>query len=75
MATAELCPNRDEDISYALRLPAAGVSVELHQWPGTFHTGRRRSCQPRGCSGRSPNSAPPCGALWPRETVSELAPS
>ncbi|MGJ6966603.1 alpha/beta hydrolase [Streptosporangium sp. G11] len=37
IATAELCPNRDEDIGYALRLLEAGVSVELHQWPGTFH--------------------------------------
>jgi acetyl esterase len=37
VATAEFCPNRDEDISYALRLLQAGVSVELHQWPGTFH--------------------------------------
>ncbi|MEU8524397.1 MULTISPECIES: alpha/beta hydrolase [Streptomyces] len=37
IATAELCPNRDEDIRYALRLMQAGVSVELHQWPGTFH--------------------------------------
>ncbi len=37
IATAELCPNRDEDIDYALRLLEAGVSVELHQWPGTFH--------------------------------------
>ncbi|MGW6413813.1 alpha/beta hydrolase [Streptomyces sp. NPDC055055] len=37
IATAELCPNRDEDIEYALRLLRSGVSVELHQWPGTFH--------------------------------------
>ncbi|MDO0932322.1 alpha/beta hydrolase [Streptomyces sp. DG2A-72] len=37
IATAELCPNRDEDITYALRLLESGVSVELHQWPGTFH--------------------------------------
>jgi acetyl esterase len=37
IATAEFCPNRDEDIAYALRLLAAGVSVELHQWAGTFH--------------------------------------
>nr|WTB33260.1 alpha/beta hydrolase [Streptomyces sp. NBC_00830] len=37
IATAELCPNRDEDLVYALRLLQAGVSVELHQWPGTFH--------------------------------------
>ncbi|MEI5101134.1 alpha/beta hydrolase [Streptomyces sp. PmtG] len=37
LATAELCPNRDENIAYGLRLLQAGVSVELHQWPGTFH--------------------------------------
>jgi acetyl esterase/lipase len=37
IATAEFCPNRDEDIDYAVRLLQAGVSVELHQWPGTFH--------------------------------------
>jgi acetyl esterase len=37
IATAEFCPNRDEDIDYALRLLQAGVSVELHQWAGTFH--------------------------------------
>ncbi|WP_405832901.1 alpha/beta hydrolase [Streptomyces sp. NBC_00105] len=37
IATAEFDPNRDEDIDYALRLLQAGVSVELHQWPGTFH--------------------------------------
>src|SRR5690606_10754789 len=37
IASAELCPNRDENILYALRLLQAGVSVELHQWAGTFH--------------------------------------
>jgi acetyl esterase/lipase len=37
IATAEFCPNRDEEIAYAVRLLQAGVSVELHQWPGTFH--------------------------------------
>ncbi|MBT2232328.1 alpha/beta hydrolase [Nonomuraea sp. NEAU-A123] len=37
IATAEFDPNRDEDIDYALRLLRAGVSVDLHQWPGTFH--------------------------------------
>ncbi|WP_329464812.1 alpha/beta hydrolase [Streptomyces sp. NBC_01431] len=37
IATAEFCPNRDEGIDYALRLLQAGVPVELHQWPGTFH--------------------------------------
>lgn len=37
IATAEFDPTRDEGIEYALRLLRAGVSVELHQWPGTFH--------------------------------------
>ncbi|WP_145926546.1 alpha/beta hydrolase [Amycolatopsis orientalis] len=37
IASAEFDPNRDECIAYALRLLQAGVSVELHQWPGTFH--------------------------------------
>lgn len=37
IATAEFDPNRDEAIDYTLRLLQAGVSVELHQWPGTFH--------------------------------------
>lgn len=37
VAASEFDPNRDEDIDYALRLLRAGVSVELHQWPGTFH--------------------------------------
>ena len=37
VATAEFDPNRDEGIDYALRLLQAGVPVELHQWPGTFH--------------------------------------
>jgi acetyl esterase/lipase len=37
IATAEFCPNRDEAMDYGLRLLQAGVPVELHQWPGTFH--------------------------------------
>ncbi|WP_246267158.1 alpha/beta hydrolase [Nonomuraea typhae] len=37
IATAEFDPVRDEAIEYGLRLLQAGVSVELHQWPGTFH--------------------------------------
>jgi acetyl esterase len=37
IATAEFDPLRDEAIAYALRLLHAGGSVELHQWPGTFH--------------------------------------
>ncbi|MEV7520497.1 alpha/beta hydrolase [Streptomyces sp. NPDC091371] len=37
IATAEFDPNRDEAIDYALRLLRSGVSVELHQWAGTFH--------------------------------------
>ncbi|HEU5388398.1 MAG TPA: alpha/beta hydrolase [Streptosporangiaceae bacterium] len=37
IATAEFDPNRDEAIGYGQRLLQAGVPVELHQWPGTFH--------------------------------------
>jgi len=37
IATAEFDPVRDEDIEYAQRLLQAGVQVELHQFPGTFH--------------------------------------
>jgi acetyl esterase/lipase len=33
----ELDPFRDEDIAYAARLLAAGVSCELHVTPGAFH--------------------------------------
>ncbi|MFI9150172.1 alpha/beta hydrolase [Streptomyces sp. NPDC053367] len=37
VSTAEFDPNRDDDLDYALRLLRSGVSVELHQWAGTFH--------------------------------------
>jgi acetyl esterase len=37
ITTAEFDPNRDDAIGYAQRLLQAGVPVELHQWPGTFH--------------------------------------
>jgi acetyl esterase len=37
IATAEFDPLRDEGITYALRLLRAGIPVEPHQWPGTFH--------------------------------------
>lgn len=37
VSTMELDPLRDEGIEYALRLLRAGVSVELHSFPGTFH--------------------------------------
>jgi acetyl esterase/lipase len=33
----EFDPLRDEDVLYALKLMQAGVSVELHTFPGTFH--------------------------------------
>jgi acetyl esterase/lipase len=37
VSTAEHDPLRDEGIDYALRMLQSGVSVELHQFPGTFH--------------------------------------
>jgi acetyl esterase/lipase len=37
VTTGEFDPLRDEGILYALRLMEAGVSVELHSFPGTFH--------------------------------------
>ncbi|RNL60377.1 alpha/beta hydrolase [Nocardioides marmoriginsengisoli] len=37
VVTCELDPLRDEGIEYAMRMLAAGVSVELHTYPGTFH--------------------------------------
>jgi acetyl esterase/lipase len=37
VTTMEFDPLRDEGITYAMRLMEAGVSVELHSFPGTFH--------------------------------------
>jgi acetyl esterase/lipase len=37
VSTMEFDPLRDEGILYALKLLQAGVPVELHQYPGTFH--------------------------------------
>jgi len=37
VTTMEFDPLRDEGIMYALRMMEAGVSVELHSYPGTFH--------------------------------------
>jgi len=37
LATCELDPLRDEGLTYAMRLLAAGVPVELHNYAGAFH--------------------------------------
>lgn len=37
LTTTELDPLRDEGLDYARRLLAAGVEVEIHHLPGTFH--------------------------------------
>ncbi|MAI78433.1 MAG: esterase [Deltaproteobacteria bacterium] len=37
VSTMEFDPLRDEGILYALRLLQAGIPVELHNYPGTFH--------------------------------------
>jgi acetyl esterase/lipase len=37
VSTMEFDPLRDEGIHYALKLMQAGVSTELHSFPGTFH--------------------------------------
>ena len=37
----EFDPLRDEGIIYAMRLLEAGVSTELHAYPGTFHGSQR----------------------------------
>lgn len=37
LVTCELDPLRDEGLAYAMRLLAAGVSTEVHNFPGTFH--------------------------------------
>ena len=37
ISTMEYDPLRDEGIEYALKLLRAGVNVELHSYPGTFH--------------------------------------
>ncbi len=37
VSTMEFDPLRDEGIEYAMKLMQAGVNVELHSFPGTFH--------------------------------------
>lgn len=37
VSTMEFDPLRDEGVAYALQLLQAGISTELHSFPGTFH--------------------------------------
>jgi acetyl esterase/lipase len=37
VSTCQFDPLRDEGIQYAQRLLQAGVTTELHHYPGTFH--------------------------------------
>jgi acetyl esterase/lipase len=37
VTTCEFDPLRDEGLRYAMRLLQAGVSTEIHNYPGTFH--------------------------------------
>jgi acetyl esterase/lipase len=37
VSTCEFDPLRDEGLDYAQRLLQAGISVEIHHYPGTFH--------------------------------------
>jgi acetyl esterase/lipase len=37
ISTMEFDPLRDEGLIYGLRLLQSGVTVEIHQYPGTFH--------------------------------------
>lgn len=60
LSVMELDPLRDENIEYALRLLQAGVSVELHSHPGTFH----------GCMELSASAE--CSARIQREIIDAL---
>ena len=37
ISTMEFDPLRDEGVEYGLKLMQAGVTTELHSFPGTFH--------------------------------------
>ena len=75
VSAMEFDPLRDEAIHYALRLLEAGVSVELHSYPGTFHGSAlgegRRGLEARGR--RAPRGHAP-GARSRRRRLVRQAP-
>lgn len=73
VCTMELDPLRDEGIDYALRLLRAGVSVELHSFPGTFHGSAMITTAETSKRGRSEALAALRRGLRPPVRTSQLS--